>query len=235
VFIMGVLNRLIDMTKAAANELLDKMENPAMMLNHYVRKAQGEIETVESERAKQEAAAKNYAQQAAEFAKLADLCDTKAVEAMKAGNEAAAREALSLKLGYTEKSRELAEWQQAAAARSAELTVRLETAKAELAAMQKKKDELVARVERAEAKARTAMPSFGCGSVLQTGSAARDFQRMEEKIAQWEAHVEASARPYGAGDFTYGAGASQPAAENPARDARINEQLEQLRKRVSAE
>jgi phage shock protein A len=232
---MGVLNRLIDMTKAAANELLDKMENPAMMLNHYVRKAQSEIETVEYELGKQEAMAKNYGQQSAEFTKLAELCDTKALEAMTAGNEAGAREALALKLGYTEKSRELAQWQLAAAARAAELAVRLDAAKAELAAMQKKKDELVARVQRAETKARTSMPSFCGGAGFETGSAARDFHRMEEKIAQWEAHVEASTRPYGQSGFTYGGSVSDPAAATSAQQALINEQLEQLRKRVSAE
>ncbi|WP_274648695.1 PspA/IM30 family protein [Paenibacillus humicola] len=236
---MGVLNRLIDMTKAAAHEMLDKMEDPALMLNHYVRKAQSEIESAEVELARQEAQAKSSRQQAAEFAKLAELCETKAMDAMSGGSEAGAREALSLKLGYAEKARELEQLSAAAAARAEELKQRLETAKAELAAMQKKRDELITRVRQTQAKAQTSMPSFSGGTgAADYGSAARGFQRMEEKIVHWETQAELSGNRYGytvpvsVGGAVYG-GPAAP-AEHPAREAQINEQLERLRKRLSA-
>ena len=227
---MGVLNRLFDMTRAAANELMDKIEDPAMMLNQYVRNMQGEIDRVQAELYKQEASVRGLGQQAEEAARLAEFYDAKALEAMSGGYEAAAREALAAKLHYAEKARESGAWQEAAKNRIAELTQQLENARDELAAMQKKRDELVARLQKTAERARTSMPSFtGCG--FEGGSAARGFQRVEEKINQWEAHAELRSMPYSYGAAGAGSGAANGSSD---KDALINEQLEQLRKRTQA-
>jgi phage shock protein A len=231
---MGVLNRLIDMTKAAANELMDKLEDPAMMLNHYVRNMQGEIEAAQAELHKQEAMVRGFQQQSEEASRLADLYDAKALEAMTAGYEASAREALAAKLHYAEKSREYSTWLENAKSRIAELTHRIEEAKAELAVMQKKRDELITRVQRTAAKTHQPMPSFSCG--FDEGSASRGFQRMEEKILQWEAHAELRRTPYGYNHASTPAAAGNVSghAADPSKEALINEQLEQLRKRTPA-
>jgi len=227
---MGVLNRLIDMTKAAANEMMDKLEEPGMMLNHYVRNMQTEIDGMQAELHKQEAAVRIHGQQAEEAARIADMYDAKAMEAITNGLEAAAREALAAKLHYTEKAHESAAWQENAKSRIAELNLRLEDAKAELKVMQKKREELVARMQQTAAKAHTSAPSFSYG--FEHGSAARGFQRMEDKINQWEAYQQVKKTPYGyagvAGAFT------AESAEQSAKDSLINEQLEQLRKRTQA-
>ncbi|WP_308637605.1 PspA/IM30 family protein [Paenibacillus silvisoli] len=235
---MGLLNRIFNITQAAANELLDKLENPAMMLNQYVRGMQDEIASAQQELIKQEALAKGLAQQAQEANVMAEHSEAKALEAMRNGQEALAREALAAKLHYTEKAQQHLQWHEQAKLTIAELTQRIETAKAELPQLLKKREELLARIQQTAAKSRTSMPSFSVGRAsLEGGSALRGFQRIEEKIAQWEAHVALSRQPYGAasyGESAYGT-PSAPASSTPHKDALINEQLEQLRKKLPTE
>ena len=57
---MSVITRLIQLTRAATGELLDKLEDPAMMMNHYVREAQAEIEKIQQELTKQEAVLESF-------------------------------------------------------------------------------------------------------------------------------------------------------------------------------
>ena len=98
---MSVITRLIQLTRAATGELLDKLEDPAMMMNHYVREAQAEIEKVQQELHKQEALTRVLQQQVDEAAKLAELSEAKALDALTSGNEAQARDLLTSKLHYT--------------------------------------------------------------------------------------------------------------------------------------
>ncbi|MFB9325938.1 PspA/IM30 family protein [Paenibacillus aurantiacus] len=242
---MGVFERIVNLTKAAAHEVLEKLESPVLMMNQYIRDAEQEIGQVQAEIARQEAAARGFKQQHAEHTRLAEHYEAKAAEALAADREAEAREALAAKLHYAEKAALQLEWHHQALARKDELTYKLDSAKAELEVMVKKRTELVARVEQAEAKARTSMPSFSSGpsSYLEGGSAARGFQRMEEKIHQLEARLELSGKqapyagtPYGShGAYGTPASAGVPAAADPAKEALIAEQLELLRKKQASE
>ncbi|MFD0711958.1 PspA/IM30 family protein [Paenibacillus sp. GCM10027626] len=234
---MSVFARMVNLTKAAAHELLEKLEDPVMMMNQYVRNMQDEIEQLQNEKVKQEATARGLKTQLEESTRLANMYEEKALEALANNREAEAREALSTKLHYAEKSVSYQEWHSAAVSRSAELAHRLEEAKVELEALQKKRTELTARVKQAAVQSRQTMPSFSMGANLDGGSAARGFQRIEEKIMQWEAHLELAGQapftpPYGSG---YGAQAGTAATADPAKSALIDEQLEQLRKKLPAE
>lgn len=40
---MGVFKRIKDMTKASVNDMLDKVEDPIVMLNQYLRDMEAEI------------------------------------------------------------------------------------------------------------------------------------------------------------------------------------------------
>jgi phage shock protein A len=50
---MGVFKRITDMTKAGMNEMLDKVEDPVVMLNQYIRDMEEEIAQAEVTVAKQ--------------------------------------------------------------------------------------------------------------------------------------------------------------------------------------
>lgn len=50
---MGVFKRIKDMTKASVNDMLDKVEDPIVMLNQYLRDMEAEIHEAEVTVAKQ--------------------------------------------------------------------------------------------------------------------------------------------------------------------------------------
>ncbi|REE78738.1 phage shock protein A (PspA) family protein [Paenibacillus taihuensis] len=232
---MGLFDRLFTITQAAANELLDKLESPAMMLNQYVRGMQDDIAKTEQELVKQEATAKLTAQQAQEASVMVDHCEAKAMDAMKAGLEGQAREALVGKLHYAEKVKEYTQSHENAKLRIAELTRQLELAREEQEKMLKKREELQARIQRAEEKSRTAMPNFSSHQNDFDGFASRGFQRIEEKIAQWEAHLELRRNPYStsasASASAYGT-PSNPSSHAASSHSLIDEQMELLRKKL---
>ncbi|UVI30791.1 PspA/IM30 family protein [Paenibacillus spongiae] len=236
---MSILNRMMNITKAAAHELLEKLEDPVMMMNQYVRNMQEEIEGLQQEIVKQDAAVRGLKLQSEESARMAALYETKAFEALNAGREAEAREALAVKLHHAEKAAAHQEWYNSAVIRSAELASKLEAAKAEFEIMQKKRNDLVNRAQQAQAKLRNAMPSFSSDHTLDGGLAARGFQRMEEKIMQWEARLDLAGQgqPYASSSAYPSYGTTSPAAApvDPAKEKLIAEQMEELRKRMPSE
>ncbi|WP_164545465.1 PspA/IM30 family protein [Paenibacillus albus] len=229
---MGLLNRIFNITQAAANELLDKLESPAMMLNQYVRGMNDDIAKTEQELIKQEATAKNMAQQAQEASVMAEHCEAKALDAMRAGLEGQARESLTAKLHYVEKANEYTQWHESAKQRVAELTRQLELAREEQEKLLKKREELQSRIQQAAAKSRSSMPNFSFGrNDFEGGFASRGFQRIEEKISQWEAHLELNRRnPYSASTSAYGT----PSATAPqtTNQSLVDEQMDLLRKKL---
>ena len=59
---MSIFKRMKDMTKASVHELLDKMEDPVVMLNQYLRDMEAEIHTAELTVAKQMASERRMKQ-----------------------------------------------------------------------------------------------------------------------------------------------------------------------------
>lgn len=232
---MGLLDRLFNITQAAANELLDKLESPAMMLNQYVRGMQDDIAKTEQELAKQETTAKTMAQQAQEASVMVEHCEAKAMDALRAGLEGQAREALAAKLHYSEKAKEYTQFHENAKLRAAELTHQLAQAREEQEKLLKKREELQARIQQAAAKSRASMPNFSSVRNDFEGFASRGFQRVEEKIAQWEAQLELhrNRNPYStsASSSAYGA-PSSPAPQAASNHSLIDEQMELLRKKL---
>lgn len=214
---MGVLSRMLDLSKAAVHEALDKLESPGMMLNHYLRSMEEEIHSVQQALVKQTAAERGLEQQIADYNRLAGESERKAAEALADDRPEEARQAIELKLGYLDKAAAAGDAYEAGKLRLAELERQLEQAKAEYARLQAKRDELGARLQKAKAKVQTAMPSFSSG--VETGSAARGFGRIEQTILRLEAQAELNER----------AAKQEGPAPDAAREALIEEQLNRLR------
>lgn len=210
---MGVLKRLFDISKAAANEALDKLEKPVMMMNHYLRSMEEEIQSVEQALIREAAVERRLEQQIAECSRLAEQSEHKAAQAVQDDRSVEARQALEAKLTYLEKASEYTQAYEQSRLRSGELAQQLNKAKAEYEAMQTKREELAARARKTEAKTAATMPSFSSG--VDTGSAARGFQRIESTILQKEAQIEIAE--------------SMKAAAAASRNALIEEQLNRLK------
>ena len=138
---MGILDRFTDIIKANINDLLDRAEDPAKMIDQYMRELTDNLAEVKEETAAvmaEESRTKRLVDQnAAEVAKYQGL----ARRALEAGNEGDARVFLAKK--------------QELAGRAEGLTVAYEGAKANADKMRQMHDKLVADIEELNARKAT--------------------------------------------------------------------------------
>src|SRR4051794_20564534 len=119
---MGVFTRMKDMTKASIHEVLDKIEDPIVMLNQYLRDMEQEIAQAEVTVARQIASERKLKQRLEESVRLVADREAKASAAIKNGQEAIARQAVEEKFCHEDKIVEGTDLHAAAKAHADELT-----------------------------------------------------------------------------------------------------------------
>ncbi len=88
---MGVFKRIKDMTKASVNDMLDKVEDPIVMLNQYLRDMEAEIHEAEVTVAKQMANERRMKQRLDEAERTSVQRESQAEAALANGQEEVAR------------------------------------------------------------------------------------------------------------------------------------------------
>ncbi|MFC5530059.1 PspA/IM30 family protein [Cohnella yongneupensis] len=220
---MGVFQRMKDMTKASMHDWLDKLEDPIVMINQYIRDMEKEIHEAEVTVAKQMASERRMKQRLDESVRLSAEREGQAELALRGGNEELARKLLEDKVQFVRQAEELTSLHNQAYAQVTELTAQLHEMKEEYYKLRNKRNELAARAQMA--KARKQMAQVSALHTIESGNASRGFHRMEERIMQMEAEAEVARIP--STPFT-----GAPAHLDPEKSYRVEQELEQLKSRL---
>jgi phage shock protein A len=185
---MGIFARLADLMKSNINDLISKAEDPEKMLNQVIVDMANQL--IEAKKGVAEAIAmeKKLAKQAeAEAAKAAEW-ERRAMMAVRAGDDALAKEALARKKEHDSHATTMKEqWaKQKKQVDQIKLALRVLNNKIEEA--KRKKQILIARKKQAEARKKIQETMAG----IQNASAFETFERMEEKILQMEGEADAA-------------------------------------------
>ncbi len=184
---MGIFGRLASLIKSNLNDLISRTEDPEKMLNQVILEMNAQL----GEAKKQVALAisdekrlgKNFETEKA----TAEEWERKAMMAVRAGDDALAKEALLRQKEHEQLSAEYErQWSKQKTAVD-QLKQALRVLDNKISEAKRKKNVLVARKKRAEAQKAIHETMAG----LNNDSAFETFQRMEDKIVQMEAEADA--------------------------------------------
>jgi len=185
---MGIFSRLGSLLKSNLNDLISKAEDPEKMLNQIVIDMQNQLVEAKKQVAVSIADQKRLEKQRDEQAELSQEWEKKAMLAVRAGDDALAREALKRK---AEHEAQLAEFTKQADLQKAavdKLKEQLRGLNEKIEEAKRKKNILIARSKRAEAQKTIQATMSG----LSDNSAFDTFDRMSQKVDQIEAEAEAN-------------------------------------------
>jgi len=186
---MGIFARLAQLIKSNLNDLISRSEDPEKMLNQIVVDMNTQLIEAKKQVAASIADEKKLLKQTEQELATAAEWERRAMMAVRAGDDALAKEALARKREHDELAAAFrAQWEkQKAAVDQLKLALRALNAKIEEA--KRKKTLLIARKKRAEAQRAIQETMSG----LRNASAFEAFDRMQGKIERMEAEAEASA------------------------------------------
>jgi phage shock protein A len=184
---MGIFKRVQDITLSNINSLLDKAEDPVILMDQYLRDMAEDIQDAEGAVAKQIAVSKRFEQQLVEAKELVTKRGTQAMTALENNNEDLARRALESKKEEQLKVDSLQPQFEISHTNSQQLKSQLNEMKDQYTKMKGQRDILASRHEAAKAQnsINKTMSSFNSGGAM------AGIERMSEKVLQAEAEAQA--------------------------------------------
>ncbi|MEK5253173.1 PspA/IM30 family protein [Paenibacillus sp. FSL F4-0125] len=219
---MSLFKRISTLTKAALHEGLNKIENPVLLTGQYLRDLENEIATAERNERDLKVTASVLERRKQEYTQMVEQSEVEAVQAVEQGNEERARLALMAKLRYVEQLEECIHSQAQTQHTLAELEINIARAKEEREQLKAKRTELIARAQQATETLSSAPRSSVKGPNV--GTASRGFERMEEKIFEWEALAENS-------KYKSNSGTGIASSIDPNLRSAVDDEIERIRNR----
>ena len=218
---MTILDRLSRLIRANVNDLIGKAEDPTKIIDQTLLDMREAYSEARTEVAGAMAQSAKLEREADTNAKLADEYGQKAEQAMRAGSEDLAREALRRKQNHTD----------LAAGFRAQLgttSSTVDSLKTQLRALEAKIDEMETKRQLLAARAQTAQASGvleKASGFDKAGGAMSAFDDMERKVAAMEDHNTASAQLREEGDI-------DAQLKNLGRDRTLDEEMAALKAKV---
>lgn len=186
---MGIFSRVSTLVKANINHLLNKAEDPEMMLNQIVEEMNQQLRKTKQQVAAAIADEKRLEKQYKSEQEEAQEWERKATLAVEKNNDELAREALKRKNEHSDLATEYkAQWEKQKEAVD-KLKENLKGLERKIAEAERKKNLLIAKQKRAKAQKQIHETMSG----MRDKSAFEGFDRMEEKVADMEARADAAA------------------------------------------
>lgn len=183
-----LFKRVNTVINSELNAMLDKAEDPVKMLEQFMREMEADIREAEAAVAKQIANEKMLKRKYDDAKALTDKRQSQAEQAIEAGNDDLAKRALKDKKDQADTANRLFESWERAKRDADSLRGKLDEMKKEYQDMDLKKDSLKARAESAQTRTKMNRTMSNIGN----DESVRGFERMEEKVMQYEAEAETS-------------------------------------------
>lgn len=178
---MGIIQRFKDIMSANVNALLDKAEDPAKMVDQYLRNLQDDFGKVKAETAAVMAEEKRAQRELDECVEEINKMQNYAERALLAGNEGDARAFLTKKASLEDKKNTLAQAYDIAKVNADKMRQMHDKLAKDIKSLEERKASIKAKMAMAKAKERTA--KLG-SSIEGAGNAMAAFDRMEAKANQ---------------------------------------------------
>src|SRR5689334_7596552 len=185
----GIFARLADLIKANLNDLISKSEDPEKMLNQIVSDMTNQLGEAKKQVAVAIADEKRLAKQVETEKAKATEWERRAMMAVRAGDDALAKEALTRKKEHDDTATAYHQQWEKQKIGSDQLKLALRALNNKIEEAKRKKGLLIARKRRAEAQ-KAIQETLGG---LKNASAFEAFDQMAGKIEQMEAEAEAGA------------------------------------------
>ncbi len=183
---MGIFSRLADITKANINDFLDKSEDPEKMIKQMVIEMEEAVNKATTAVGSAIANAKRLEKQYNENKKLAEEWQNKAIQAVNAGRDDLAGQALAKKTSYSGAATSLEPTMQQATQTADQMKGQLAQLKAKLDEARVRQNTLIARHQAAKAKKMISQQMSGIG-----GGAFGNFDKFEKKVEDVESEADA--------------------------------------------
>jgi len=233
---MGVIRRLLNIFRAKANKVMDRVEDPRDTLDLSYEQQLGNLQKLRRSLAEVATARKRVEIQANQLRQQADKLQGQARQALGQGREDLAREALARRAAIGEELTEL-EGQhaqiQAQEDKLAETSRRLET---QVAAFRTRKETLKATYTAAEAQSKIGEAAAGISASM--GDAGLAIERAQDKITQMQARAGAIDELLASGALTDLSGTStddiQAQLDKVAATSEVERELAALKTEMAA-